>query len=92
MKEDRTHSIKPPGVFLVPFTLLTLPFYVLGTLWAFIEIGWRSGNSGVFRIYFAKAEAEWRKQQEEQRKEEAEKMAELIRDELINHIDKEVDK
>lgn len=81
-EDNQDHALTPPKVFMVPFALLTIPAFIIGTLYAFIEIGWRSGNSRVFRIYFAKAEAEYAKRRAEERAKEAKAIAQQLEEAL----------
>ena len=66
---------KIPKVFIVPAILLTLPAYAVGTLWAFIHIGFNAGMGGVLKIMFAEAK-------QRRLDEEAEAIAEAIREQL----------
>lgn len=46
---------KAPKTYLIPLALITLPLYIVGTIWAFIEVGFMIGRMHVIRNLFDQA-------------------------------------
>jgi hypothetical protein len=76
--QDQSEDIKPPKVFIVPFVLLTVPSYLVGTIAAFAVIGFRCGMGSVLHIYFAKQRKAYLEAKAAAEERKAKMMAEAI--------------